>query len=119
MLRSICADGSLTSNEFAMAPCSGGYYGGHVAQDLAAGRLEQADIDRALNRTITQMITLGLADEEVPAEWAGLGEADIDDVEKRRLAKHAAMQGRETARLQAALSATPERLLGCVQDLYC
>ena len=41
------------------------------------------------------MITLGLADEEVPAEWAGLGEADIDDVEKRRLAKHAAMQGRD------------------------
>ena len=40
------------------------------------------------------MITLGLADEAVPAEWAGLGEADIDDVEKRRLAKHAAMQGR-------------------------
>ena len=65
------------------------------------------------------MITLGLADEEVPAEWAGLGEADIDDVEKRRLAKHAAMQGRETARLQAALPATPERLLGRVQDLYC
>ena len=69
---------------------------------------------------VFHLIGLGLADEEVPEEWAGLGEADIDDVEKRRLAKHAAMQGRETARLQAALPATPpERLLGRVQDLYC
>ena len=37
----------------------GAFYTAHVPEDLAAGRLDTSDIDRALNRTLTQLISLG------------------------------------------------------------
>ena len=71
----------------------GSFYATHVVDDLQAGRIAESDIDRALNRTITQLITLGLANTLVPAPWSDLGLADIDNANNRRLALDAARQG--------------------------
>jgi beta-glucosidase-like glycosyl hydrolase len=68
--------------------------------DLAA---DVADVDRALNRTMTQLIRLGLADGAPPAPWDQLTAADIDAPAARKLALDAATQGFVLLRNEGAL----------------
>lgn len=72
--------------------CGAGY-SATVPAGLRDGSIDERDVDRALNRTLGQLISLGLANVETPAPWGALDEHDIDTQEHRSLAKDAAMQG--------------------------
>jgi beta-glucosidase-like glycosyl hydrolase len=71
----------------------GSAYGASVPAALQDGSIDEADVDRALNRTLGQLISLGLANAKPPAPWGSLDERDIDTPAHRALAKAAAMQG--------------------------
>ena len=72
--------------------CGAGY-AATVPAGLLDGSIDESDVDRALNRTLGQLISLGLANVEPPAPWGALDEHDIDTPAHRSLAKDAAMQG--------------------------
>jgi beta-glucosidase-like glycosyl hydrolase len=72
--------------------CGAGY-AATVPAGLQDGSINERDVDRALNRTLGQLISLGLANVEPPAPWGALDEHDIDTPGHRSLAKDAAMQG--------------------------
>lgn len=68
-------------------------YAATVPAALHDGSIDESDVDQALNRTLSQLISLGLANIEPPAPWGALDENDIDTPAHRSLAKDAAMQG--------------------------
>ena len=72
--------------------CGAGY-AATVPASLRDGSIDERDVDRALNRTLGQLISLGLANVETPAPWGALDEHDIDTPAHRSLAKDAAIQG--------------------------
>jgi hypothetical protein len=71
----------------------GAAYGAAVPAALRDGSIDEGDVERALNRTLGQLISLGLANPKPPAPWGSLDEQDIDTPAHRALAKDAAMQG--------------------------
>ena len=71
----------------------GSSYAASVPAALQDGSIVEEDVERALNRTLSQLVSLGLANAKPPAPWASLDENDVDTPEHRALAKDAAMQG--------------------------
>ena len=68
-------------------------YAATVPAALKDGSIDEQDVERALNRTLSQLVSLGLANAKPPAPWASLDERDVDTAEHRALAKDAAIQG--------------------------
>ena len=68
-------------------------YAASVPAALKDGSIVEQDVVRALDRTLSQLVSLGLANAKPPAPWASLDERDVDTAEHRKLAKDAAMQG--------------------------
>lgn len=71
----------------------GGAYTAQVPAALHDGSIDESDVEQALNRTLSQLISLGLANAKPPAPWGSLDEDDVDTPAHRALAKDAAMQG--------------------------
>ena len=68
-------------------------YAASVPAALKDGSIDETDVNLALNRSLSQLVSLGLANPKPPAPWDSLGEDDIDTPAHRALAKDAAMQG--------------------------
>ena len=68
-------------------------YSQTVPAALKDGSIVEQDVERALNRTLSQLVSLGLANTKPPAPWGSLDQSDVDTAEHRALAKGAAMQG--------------------------
>lgn len=69
----------------------GTVYKSQVDASLASGLITEEDVTRALNRSMTQLISLGMAEASPP--WGHLNESDIDSPPNRQTALDAARQG--------------------------
>jgi beta-xylosidase len=89
-------------------------YGDPLVGAVEAGEVDEALIDRALTRVLTQKCELGLLDADWSPETPALGGIDLDDAPSRQLARELAHRSIVLLRNEKTLPLTPGRRIALV-----
>ncbi len=71
----------------------GQFYQSHLFEQLQAGFVQQADVDRAVGRVLRTMFRLGMFDEQDAQPLTKLGPEVVDTAESRTMSLQAATEG--------------------------